>query len=638
MEEANDRMLESMRNAAKSMVGKAIMTVIMGLIIVSFVIWGVGDMLRGFTASTVASVGGATISSQDFRYQYQRTLQQYQRRLRQPFTNEQARAMGLDRQVLQRMISEGALDVEARKLGLDLSNDALRAMITSNPDFQDKSGAFDAQKFASLLRDNDLNERFFVSELKNNSLRQFIFAALATGVAAPKAMVNAEAAYTGQTRSADTFVLLTSAAGDIPAPSDETLKAYYNDRKSSYRAPEYRSMDVVALEPEALANPADVSDADAEATYAKVAGKDPKYGAPEKRDIQQILFPNQTEADAAEAKIKSGASFDDIMKERNLKPEDVDLGETAKDGIVDPTAATAVFALPAGGVSGVLPSQFGPVIVKVKSITPSTVKPFSEIADDIKRRISASRAGDKIQALHDKIEDLRVSGKPLAEAAKEAGLTTQSVAAVDAEGKEPSGQTVALPDRADLLKAVFASDVGLDEAPLQTKDGGYVWFAVTKIEPSHDRTFEEAKPAVEAQWRAEQVDKALAAKADDLVKELKTGANVADVAKSVGASVKSVADIRRDEKTSLPAPVVAAIFREPADGVGSAATPDGRTVFKITSDKTPPINPIDPNAKAMVQQLDGATRDAMIDQYVASLRRSLGVTIHPTVLESAEGG
>jgi peptidyl-prolyl cis-trans isomerase D len=631
-------MLESMRNAAKSMVGKAIMTVVMGLIIVSFVIWGVGDMLRGFTASTVASVGSATISSQDFRYQFQRTLQQYQRRLRQPFTTEQARAMGLDRQVLQRMISEAALDVEARKIGLDLSSDALRTMITSNPDFQDKSGAFDGQKFASLLRDNDLNERFYVSELKKDSLRRFIFAALATGVAAPKAMVNAEAAYAGQTRSADTFVLPTSAAGEIPAPSDETLKAYYNDRKSSYRAPEYRSMDVVALEPEALANPAEVSDADAEATYAKVAGKDPKYGAPEKRGIEQILFPNQAEADAAEAKIKSGASFDDIVKERNLKSEDIDLGETAKDGIVDPTAAAAVFALPAGGVSGVLPSQFGPVIVKVKSITPSTVKPFSEIADDIKRRISASRAGDKIQTLHDKIEDLRVSGKPLAEAAKEAGLTTQSAAAVGAEGKDPSGQTVALPDGADLLKAVFASDVGLDEAPLQTKDGGYVWFAVTKIEPSHDRTFEEAKPAVEAQWRAEQVDKALAAKADDLVKELKTGASVADAAKSVGASVKSVADIRRDEKTSLPAPVVAAIFREPADGVGSAATADGRTVFKITSDKTPPINPIDPSAKAMAQQLDAATRDTMIDQYIASLRRSLGVTIHPTVLQSAEGG
>ena len=108
-------MLESIRNAAQGVVGKAIMTVVMGLIIVSFVIWGVGDMLRGFTASTVASVGSAKISEQEYRSSYQRTIQQYQRRLRQPFTNEQARAIGLDRQVLQRLISEAAIDEETRR-------------------------------------------------------------------------------------------------------------------------------------------------------------------------------------------------------------------------------------------------------------------------------------------------------------------------------------------------------------------------------------------------------------------------------------------------------------------------------------------------------------------------------------------
>ncbi len=629
-------MLESMRNAAQGVVGKAVMTVVMGLIIVSFVIWGVGDMLRGFTATTVASVGSQKITTQDFRDQFQRTLQQYQRRTRQPLTNDQARAIGLDRQVLQQMISEAAIDEEARRLGLDVSNEALRRLITSNPSFQDK-GAFDPEKFASLLRDNDLNEHYYVSELKKNALRQFIIAALTTGVTAPSAMVNADAAYDGQTRSADTFVLPASAAGDIPAPSDDALKAYFNERKSSYRAPEYRGMDVVSLEPDTLANPADVSDADAQAAYARMAGSDPKFGAPETRDLEQIVFPNETEAQAAAAKIKAGASFDDIVKERNLKPQDVDLGQTEKSALLDPTEANAVFALPAGGISGVLPSQFGPVIVRVKSVTPSTVKPFAEVAEDIKRRISAARAGDKIQALHDKIEDLRVSGKPLPEAAKAVGLTTLSVPAVDASGRSPSGEEIALPDKAELLRSAFASDVGLDEAPIPTKDRGYVWFDVTKVDPSHERSFEEAKPRVEAQWRAEQIDKALAAKADDLVKRLRDGASFADVAKSVGASAKPVADIRRDEKTSLPEFVVAAIFREPADGVGSAATADGRTVFKITADKTPPVEAIDPRVKQMAQELDGANRESLVDQYVAALRRTLGVRVDPAVLQSAEG-
>ena len=631
-------MLGAIRNAAQGIVGKAIMTVVMGLIIVSFVIWGVGDMLRGFTASTVASVGGAKISAQEYRIVYQRTLQQYQRRLRRPFTNEEAREIGLDRSVLQRLLNEAAIDEETRKLGLDISDDALRDMITSNPNFRNKSGAFDPALFAGALRDMDMNERGFVSEMRKQSLRQFIVAALTSGIAAPKAEVKAEADYEGQTRSVDYFLLPASAAGDIPAPSEDALKAFYNDRKSSYRAPEYRAINVLALEPETLANPAEVSDADAEAAYEKLAGKDPRLGAPEKRDLQQIVFPNEADADAAEAKLKAGSSFDDIVKERGLKSEDTDLGETTKDAILDKAEADGVFALPQGGVSGVLKSQFGPVIVRVKSITPSTIKPLAEVEDEVKRQVSASRAGDKIQALHDKIEDERVSGKSLIEAAKAQGLTAQSIPMVDARGDDANGAPVNLPDKPELLRAAFASDVGVDEAPLNTKDGGFVWFMITKIDPAHDLTFEEAKPEVEKEQRAEEVDKALAGRADDLVKQLSAGASVADVAKSAGVAAKSAADIHRDEQSSLPEAVVAAIFRQPADGAGSAATPDGRVVFKITADRTPPVEFADPRVKEMASRLDASTRESLLDQYVAALRRSLGVVVHPDALQSAEGG
>src|SRR5580698_1295785 len=257
-------MLESIRKASQGVVGKAIMTLVMGLIIVSFVIWGVGDMLRGFSPSTVASVGGAKISAQDYHVAYDRAIQQYQRRLKRPFTNEEARQIGLDRSVLQQLLSEAAVEA-----------DLPRQVITTNPSFQDKSGAFDPARLAEALRNMDMNERGFIAELRKQVLRQFIVGALATGITAPKAEVTAEADYQGQTRSADTFLLPASAAGDIPVPSEDALKSFYNDRKSSYRAPEYRELTLLALEPDTIANPAEVSDADGEAAYQKVAGRDP---------------------------------------------------------------------------------------------------------------------------------------------------------------------------------------------------------------------------------------------------------------------------------------------------------------------------------------------------------------------------
>ncbi|HLX97178.1 MAG TPA: peptidylprolyl isomerase, partial [Roseiarcus sp.] len=416
------------------------------------------------------------------------------------------------------------------------------------------------------------------------------------------------------------------------------LKAFYNDRKSSYRAPEYRGMDILTLEPDTIANPAEVSDADAEAAYQKIAGKDPRFGAPEKRDLQQILFPNEGDAAAAAAKLKAGSSFDDLIRERGMKVEDTEIGETTKDAMLDKDEAEAVFALPQGGVSGVIKTQFGPAIVRVKSIIPSTVKPFKEVAEEVKRQVSASRAGDKIQALHDKIEDLRVSGKTILEAAKAVDLTGRTIAAVDAKGVDPKGAPVNLPDKAELLPAAFASDVGLDEAALETKDGGFVWFDITRVDPAHELTFEEAKPDVEKEWRADEVDKALAGKADDLVKQIKAGGSIADAAKAAGAEVKTATDVHRAGDMSFPPSVVAAIFREAADGAGSAATPDGRVVFKITADRTPPVDFADARVKQMASQLETSTRDSLIDQYVAALRRTLGVVVHQDVLNSAEGG
>ena len=80
------------------------------------------------------------------------------------------------------MLNEAAVAAETHKLGLDISEDALRQVITSNPNFRDKAGAFDPNRFAGALRDLDMSERGFVSELRKQVLRQFVVGALATGV------------------------------------------------------------------------------------------------------------------------------------------------------------------------------------------------------------------------------------------------------------------------------------------------------------------------------------------------------------------------------------------------------------------------------------------------------------------------
>src|SRR5208282_2099085 len=128
-----------------------------------------------------------------------------------------------------------------------------------------------------------------------------------------------------------------------------------------------------------LARPAEVSEEDAKAFYDK--SRETRFVVAEKRKLQQIVFPDDAQAAEAEAKIKGGASFDQIVEARHLTPADIDLGETAKAAMFDPAVAEAAFALPEGGVSEVVKGQFGWVIVRVVAITPASVKSFAEVED-----------------------------------------------------------------------------------------------------------------------------------------------------------------------------------------------------------------------------------------------------------------
>ena len=115
-------MLRGMNRLGQSWVGKALVAVLFGFLIVSFAIWGIGDIFRGAVRTDVASVGDINISADAFRTAYQNEVQRLARQTRQSISPERARALGIDTQVLGRLVTEAALDQKARDLGLGVSN------------------------------------------------------------------------------------------------------------------------------------------------------------------------------------------------------------------------------------------------------------------------------------------------------------------------------------------------------------------------------------------------------------------------------------------------------------------------------------------------------------------------------------
>src|ERR1700722_19929005 len=115
-------MLRGMRKASSNWIGKTIMAAVMGVLIISFGVWGIADIFRGFGQSTLATVGRTEISTEQFRQTYTERLQQIGRQFGRPLTMDQARAFGLDRQMLQQTIAEAAFDEEARRMRLGQSD------------------------------------------------------------------------------------------------------------------------------------------------------------------------------------------------------------------------------------------------------------------------------------------------------------------------------------------------------------------------------------------------------------------------------------------------------------------------------------------------------------------------------------
>src|ERR1700683_3058250 len=144
-------MLRGMRKASSNWLGKTIMAVVMGVLIVSFGFWGIADIFRGYGQSTLATIGRTEISVNEFRQLYTDKLQQISRQFGRPLTPDQARAFGLDRQVLQQTIAEAALDEEARRLGLGQSDAETMRTVPRDPNFHTIGGAVDAGGFQAVI-------------------------------------------------------------------------------------------------------------------------------------------------------------------------------------------------------------------------------------------------------------------------------------------------------------------------------------------------------------------------------------------------------------------------------------------------------------------------------------------------------
>ena len=629
-------MLRGIRKASSNWLGRIVMGVVMTVLAASFAIWGINDIFRGFSNSSLAKIGSTEIAIDTFRQTYNDRLQALGQQLGHPITPDQANAMGVDRVVLQEMVAQAGLDQRIQQMRLGISDAEIARLITSDPAFQ-TNGKFDPARFQDLIRNAGYTEQRYVARQRGVLLRRQLIDSISGGITAPKAWLDAINQYQNEERSIAYMALGPAQAGDIPQPTAEQISKYFNDRKILFRAPEYRKIVVVSLTPADLAKTIEVSDDDVKKAFEQNHGK---YITPERRHVEQIVFPNMAEAQAASERIKGGLSFVALAAERGLKAQDIDLGTVPKSQIIDPKVADAAFSLKEGEVSAPIDGRFGPVIVTVLAIEPEVDKTLADVAPQIRNEIALDRAKSQVQDIHDKVEDERAGGSTLEEAAQKLKLPVVTYDAVDRSGRDPTGNLIPnLPRGGDLVSAAYATDVGVDNDPIEA-DGGYVWYEVSGITPARDRTLDEVKSQVEARWHDDEVATRLKDKAADLLDKLKNGTALDALAASNALKVEAASGLKRGKPTKgISGRMIDTIFHTAKDAYGSAEgdQPSQWIVFRVTDDKTPALDPNAPDIKTLAQTVQRQLSDDIMGQYVAWLEDDLGTTVNTAAMAQALG-
>jgi peptidyl-prolyl cis-trans isomerase D len=613
------------------------MAAVVGFLVISFAIWGIGDIFRGFGRSTVAKVGRTEISIEQFRSQYNERLQQFSRQIGHPVSMDQARAMGLDRVVIGQIVSEIVLDETAHKLGLNLSDAEVAKMIASDPAFAGPNGQFDRFRFEQTIRNAGYTEARYVAAQRARLLRRQLAGTIVSGAGAPKALIEAANRYQNEQRAIEYVLLDRALAGDIPAPAPEVLAKYFEDRKNAFRAPEYRKLVVVSLIPSELAHWIEISDANLQKAYEEHRAR---YTTPERRHIQQIVFPSTEAAAAAAQRIAQGTSFEDIAKELGKTEKDIDLGTVTKAGLIDRGVADAAFALKEGEVSAPVQGRFGPVLLRVLKIEPEQVRTLQEVKDELKQELATARAKADMLKLYDQIEDARAEGKTLAEAAENLKLPARTIEAIDRSGRDPSGAQIKLPDEQRLLEAAFTTEVGVEHDPLQAQDG-YIWYDVVGITPSRERTLDEVKEQVEQRWREQEIATRLDAKATEILDKVKSGSTLTELAAADHLKVETLTGLKRGQPSGpLSAAAVDAVFRTAKDAArkANAAQPGEQVVFRVTDIVVPALDLQSNDSKRMVETLNRSLSDDLLGEYISRLESEVGVSINQSALNQAIGG
>ncbi|NVJ90283.1 MAG: SurA N-terminal domain-containing protein [Methylocystaceae bacterium] len=612
-------MLDGFRKHSNSIIVKALFF----LLIASFAAWGIGDMLRpAATGNSVATVGNVDISAQEVFNDFQREMSRMRQLTGDQGVNEQL-SLAIGSSVVDRAINKALMSVSAKDMDVAISDEQVVKSIRETPMFQE-NGVFNRQRFEQILFSNQLNENQFIELVRGDLAREQIVSLMESGSSVPESVVKELYKHRQEKRSASVVRIDRDSVGDVAAPSTEEVRKYYDDNINKFMAPEYRSVSLLHITPKDVADTIDVPLQKVEDAYA---AHQSEFVTPGHRIVEQMVFTTEEEAKAAAQSIADGKSFADVAKDLlGLEKDALLLGDVTKAELPE-ELADPVFALGKDEVSAPIQSMLGWHIVHVTQVTDEVVASFDDVKDKLHDQVALEMAADELFSISNTIEDTLGGGATIEEAAKKVGFKVSTIEATDKTGKDTSGAPIAaLAGQKALLEEIFAVDIATEPTMKDDDQGGYFMVRVDGITESTARAFETVQESASAQLLDQKKQAAAKEKATSIVAAVKSGKQLADLAKESGLEVTEKTGFTRFD-APLPASVTTALFAGKVGDVESGADEKGFVVAVLKDIQSMEGDQDQAAINALSREMAAGIKNDMEGEFVNALRGRYSVSI-----------
>lgn len=600
--------------------------VLLFLLAVAFAIWGVNGVFSGAGGNDLATVGGRAVSPVQLTRELDLAVRN-QRNQGADVTRQDAIDAGFHIQLLDAIIGRVSMHNLADKLGVSVSDAQVAERIREIPMVLNPiTGSFDETAYSAFLQQLGYSQTDFETEFRYDLTTQMLMQSLLSGVRAPSSFGALALAYTGETR----VVTIAEGApiGAVPAPTEAQVQAFYEENQERLRLPEFRALTLVVARSADFAARVNIPESRLREEYE---ARRAALILPERRSFIRITATNEAQATELAARLTRGESADAVAASAGLQAV---RGENqAREEVLDARVAEAVFAARANAPASVVRGELSPfVVVRVTGVTPGSTRSFESVRDELREFLAADEAGALLDAAVGAFEDARGAGASVADAARQAGLPTISIPAVEAEGRDQRGEAVAaLADQAQVLEAAFSTNEGeaSDFVPMGDAD---VVVSVDRVIPATVRPLPEVRASLVEAWRSRERARMLRELGESVVQAVRGGRSFAEAARAAGLRVVvNSQELNREMAANLPANgLPGQIFAANQGDVLSDVRVDGNAVVVASVER---INRFDPNAdpqaletaRAQIQEgLSDSVAEAMQQDIIdrANVRRN----------------